>query len=143
VYKQLAQAQTRIAELEDENYKFRVELGSQSHVIKTRDGGGLTKAQFGILEKCCHPDNSASAETRTKGIRLLRQLRYVVCNEAELPTMDRSKFHISFQTLWKRRQETIRQAKKHAKRRQPKASPKPPKSLSSTTSPTNSKPERD
>ena len=52
-----------IAALRDENYKFRVELEARNHVIKTRNGGGLTKAQFRMLQQCCHPDNSASKET--------------------------------------------------------------------------------
>jgi hypothetical protein len=121
-----------IAALRDENNKFRAELGTWNHVIKTRNGGGLTSGQYRILQQCCHPDNSASPETRAKGIRLINQLRYVLCNEAELPTMDRQKFHISFQKLWAQRQATIKEAKKRAKRRRTPAraaKTNPPKSL--------------
>src|SRR5260370_14409030 len=39
-------ARLEVAELRDENHKFRVELEAQNQVIKTRDGGGLTAAQL-------------------------------------------------------------------------------------------------
>jgi hypothetical protein len=128
--------EAEIAALRNENHAFRVELEAQNDVIKTRNGGGLTKGQYAILQKCCHPDNSASPETRAKGIRLLDQLRYVLCNEAELPSMDPSKFHITFRRLWARRKKGIKEAKKYAKRQrpknnqsQPKASSRPPRDL--------------
>jgi hypothetical protein len=126
-----ANAEAEIAALRDENYKFRVELEARNHVIKTRNGGGLTKAQFRMLQQCCHPDNSASKETREKAVRLINQLGYVLCNEAELPSMDPKKFSTWARQLWVRRQEGIKEAKKHAKRRrgQPKTSPKPSRSL--------------
>jgi hypothetical protein len=46
--------------------------------------------------------------------------------------MDPNKFHISFQTLWWKRRQGIKEAKKYAKRQrhgQPKASPRSPKNL--------------
>jgi hypothetical protein len=109
-----------------------VELGAWNHVIKTRDGGGLTNAQYRLLQKLGHPDDPLSDKNKNEAIRLINQLRYVLCNEAELPSMDSRKFHISLQTLWRRRQERIEEAKKRAKRQrrgQPKASPRPPKDL--------------
>ena len=145
--KELAAAEARIAELEktsaaadmsaeiatlrDENYKFRVELEAWHHVITTRSGGGLTKAQFDKFTMVFHPDNSASKETREWASRIFRQLRYVLCNEAALPTMDERKFSVTYPRLWRTRQRDIKEAKKYAKRRrgQPKASPKPSKNL--------------
>jgi hypothetical protein len=125
-----ADAQAEIAALRDENYKFRVELEARNRVFKTRAGGGLTKAQFRMLQQCCHPDNSASKDTREKAIRLINQLGYVLCNEAELPSMDEKKFSTWARQLWRRRQAEIKEVKKHAKRRgQPKASPRPSKNL--------------
>src|SRR5258708_38002503 len=59
-----ARLEVEVAELRDENHKFRVELEAQNQVIKTRDGGGLTAAQFRKFEMVFHPDNSAGKETR-------------------------------------------------------------------------------
>ena len=121
--KELAQAKARIAELEagqgqakagadaahweaeiaalrDENYTLRVELEAQNNVIKTRNGGGLSNAEYRILQQCCHPDNSASKETRERGFRLINQLRYVLCNEAELPSMDERKYSTWARQMW-------------------------------------------
>jgi hypothetical protein len=122
----VAQLEAENAELRDENYKFRVELEARNHVFKTRSGGGLTKSQFGMLLKVYHPDNPASEKTRNECLRLVNQLRYVLCNEAELPSMDPQKFHISFQKLWEQRQRTIKEAKK-AKAKRRDHQPKPPK----------------
>ena len=127
----MARLEEENATLRDENYAFRVQLEAWSHVIQTRDGGGLTNAQFKKLEMVFHPDNSASKETREWATRVFRQLRYVLCNEAELPSMDPKKFHISFRQLWERRQRTIKEAKKRANRhrapaRAAKASPPKP-----------------
>jgi hypothetical protein len=120
-----------LAALREENYKFRVELEARNHAFKTRAGGGLTNAQFRMLQQCCHPDNSASPKTRAEGIRLINQLRYVLCNEAELPSMDPKKFSTWARALWARRQQEIKEVKKHAKRRRqaPKASPRPQRNL--------------
>jgi hypothetical protein len=128
-----AHREAEIAALKDENYKFRVELEARNYVIKTRNGGGLTRAQFRMLQQCCHPDNSASKETREKAIRLINQLGYVLCNEAELPSMDPQKFSTWARQLWVRRQQGIKEVKKYAKRRgQPKPSPRSPKNLPKT-----------
>ena len=127
-----AHLEAEITALRDENYAFRVELEARNHVIKTRNGGGLTSAQFRKFEMVFHPDNSASKETREWASRIFRQLRYVLCNEAELPSMDEKKFNTSFRILWRKRQESIKEAKKYAKRQrrsQPKASPKSPKNF--------------
>jgi hypothetical protein len=126
-----ANVEAEIAALRDENYAFRVELEARNRVFKNRAGGGLTTAQFRMLQQCCHPDNSASKETREKAIRLVNQLRYVLCNEAELPSMDPRKYSTWARQLWRQRQQEIKEVKKHARRRrtQPKASPKPPRNL--------------
>jgi hypothetical protein len=128
----VAHWEAEIAALRDENHAFREELAARAYVIKTRDGGGLTKAQYAMLQMLGHPDDPLSEKKKNEAIRLINQLRYVLCNEAELPSMDPRKFHISFQTLWRQRQERIEEAKKKAKRQrrgQPKASPRPPKDL--------------
>jgi hypothetical protein len=125
-----ASADAEIAALRDENYAFRVELEARNRVFKTRAGGGLTNAQYRMLLKVYHPDNPASEKTRNECLRLINQLRYVLCNEAELPSMDPKKYSTSAQQLWHRRQQEIKEAKKHTKRRaQPKASPRPPRNL--------------
>jgi hypothetical protein len=125
-----ASAQDEITALRDENYAFRVELEARNHVFKNRAGGGLSKGQYAILLQCCHPDNSAGPKTRSDGFRLLKQIRYVLCNEAELPSMDEKKYSTWARQLWARRQQEIKEVKKYAKRRgQPKASPRSTRSL--------------
>ncbi len=112
-----ARLEVEVAELRDENHKFRVELEAQNQVIKTRDGGGLTAAQFRKFEMVFHPDNSAGKETREWASRVFRQLRYVLCAEAELPSMDPKKFSTWARQQWTRRQRTIREVKKAQARR--------------------------
>lgn len=127
----VARWEAELAALKDENHSLRVELEARNHVFKTRAGGGLSNAQLKMLLTVAHPDNSASKETRERAFRLINQLRYVLCNEAELPSMDQQKYSIWAQRLWKKRQEGIKEANKHAKRRgQPKASkPQPVRGL--------------
>ena len=128
-----ADTAAEVAELRDENYAFRVELEARNHVFKTRAGGGLTAAQYRMLQMLGHPDDSLSEKKKNEAIRLINQLRYVLCNEAELPSMDPKKYSTWARQQWRRRQEEIKEAKKYAKRRrQPKASPKPSKSLPRT-----------
>jgi hypothetical protein len=128
----VARYEAEIAELRDENYKFRVELETQSHVIKTRNGGGLTSGQFRMLQKLGHPDDPLSEKKKNEAIRLINQLRYVLCNEAELPSMDPKKFSTWARQLWARRQKGIKEAKRYASRQRrgpPKPSSKPVKGL--------------
>jgi hypothetical protein len=125
--------EAEIAALRDENYAFRVELEARNRVFKTRAGGGLTNAQYRLLQKLGHPDDPLSEKNKNEAIRLINQLRYVLCNEAELPSMDPKKYSTQAQRLWARRQEEIKEVKRHTKRRsQPKPSPRSPKGLPKT-----------
>ena len=64
----MARLEDEIVTLRDENEGFRIVLEMRNHVVKTRDGGGLTGAQYKKFEMVFHPDNSASKEDLASGL---------------------------------------------------------------------------
>jgi len=54
-------------------------------VIKARKGP-LSKTQYRLVERCLHPDNSASAELRSEAFQMFRGKKLVLVAENEAPT---------------------------------------------------------
>jgi hypothetical protein len=54
-------------------------------VIAARKGP-LSKAEYRLIERCLHPDNTASGELRAEAFRMFRGKKLVLVNEAEAPT---------------------------------------------------------
>jgi hypothetical protein len=86
VARELAGARKEITALRNENFELKSSLSLVGDVLAHRTGA-LTRAEFLILLSCLHPDsrNSVSEKKLGDAFRLLDRLRYVLCNEQEMP----------------------------------------------------------
>ncbi|UPT98883.1 hypothetical protein J4G48_0012875 [Bradyrhizobium barranii subsp. apii] len=83
---EIVRLNTELAELRNSVLDLKLELGSAANVARRRTGA-MTKAEFNLILSCLHPDTRASAsETKlAAAFRLANELRYVLCNEQEMP----------------------------------------------------------
>jgi len=58
---------------------------TNAEAVKARKGP-LSKTQYRLVERCLHPDNSASAELRSEAFQMFRGKKLVLVAENEAPT---------------------------------------------------------
>ncbi|MET4179474.1 DNA-binding transcriptional regulator YhcF (GntR family) [Bradyrhizobium sp. JR7.2] len=125
--------QAEVDRLKAENDGLRAEIFEMKrafwgwgNVLKRRTGA-LTKAEYNSILSCLHPDsrNSASEAKLGSAFRLFNRLRYVMCNDQEMPFPE--KYHPTVQELKARQQYVAEKkaAEKAAKREARRAAKTP------------------
>jgi hypothetical protein len=117
------------AALRDQIITLKMELEAWTNVVKARTGA-MTRATFNLVLSCLHADSrqSASDDKLHRAFLAFNRLRYVLCNEAEMPT---GNHRLTVEELNARRRmtEAQRAEARAARRRRPRRSPTAPRQL--------------